>query len=122
MSTGLKAARKADAKVNAVGTMKTGVPLKVRMEGQVEEIDSVSDAADFLQRWPVERRGHIYRSALNACSAAIAAQISESDAIKVFTGFARVSGILVAESGPAMTLEARTVQSRMPKQGRQVPK
>nr|WP_284272699.1 DUF982 domain-containing protein [Mesorhizobium huakuii] len=108
--------------MNAVGTLKTGVPLKVSLEGQVEEIDSVSDAADFLQRWPIERRGHVYRSALNACSAAIAAQISESDAIKVFTGFARVAGILVAEGGPPMRLEARTVQSRMPKQGRQIPK
>ena len=115
-----KAARR--AKVNAVGTMKTGLPLKVRMDEQIEEIDNVSEAADFLQRWPLERRGHVYRSALNACSAAIAAQISEADAMKVFTGFARVTGILVAESGPAMTLEARTVQSRMPKQGRQAPK
>lgn len=115
-------ARDARAEVNAVGTMKTGVPLKVRMDEQVEEIDSVSDAADFLQRWPIERRGHVYRSALNACSAAIAAQISESDAIKVFTGFARVAGILVAEGAPPMRLEPRTVQSRMPKQGRQIPK
>ena len=105
-----------------MGTMKTGLPLKVSLNGHIEEIDSVSDAADFLQRWPVERRGHVYRSALNACSAAIAAQISESDAIKVFTGFARVAGILVEAGGPAMRLEARTVQSRMPKQGRQVPK
>jgi hypothetical protein len=102
--------------------MKTGVPLKVCLDEHVEEIDSVSDAADFLQRWPIERRGHVYRSALNACSAAIAAQISESDAIKVFTGFARVAGILVEASGPAMRLEPRTVQSRMPKQGRQMPK
>ena len=108
--------------MNAVGTMKTGVPLKVRIDGQIEEIDCVNDAADFLQRWPLERRGHVYRSALNACSAAIAAQISESDAMKVFTGFARVADILEAEGGPAMTLETRTVQSRMPKQGRQVPK
>jgi len=108
--------------VNAVGTLKTGVPLKVSLEGHVEEIDSVSDAADFLQRWPIERRGHVYRSALNACSAAIAAQISVSDAMKVFTGFARVAGILAAEAGPAMRLEPRTVQSRMPKQGRQIPK
>ncbi|MER8375545.1 DUF982 domain-containing protein [Mesorhizobium sp. M1338] len=102
--------------------MKTGVPLKVRMDGEIEEIDSVSEAADFLQRWPLERRGHVYRSALNACGAAIAAQISEADAMKVFTGFARVANILVAEGGPAMTLEAKTMQGRMPKQGRQVPK
>ncbi|TPK64316.1 DUF982 domain-containing protein [Mesorhizobium sp. B2-4-15] len=120
MSVGLKAPRR--PKVNVVGTMKTGVPLKVSLDGHVEEIDNVSDAADFLQRWPIERRGHVYRSALNACSAAIAAQISESDAIKAFTGFARVTGILVADSGPAMRLEPRPVQSRMPKQGRQAPK
>ncbi|TIT60064.1 MAG: DUF982 domain-containing protein, partial [Mesorhizobium sp.] len=50
------------------------------------------------------------------------AQISQSDAIKVFTGFARVTGILVAGGGPGMVLEPRTVQSRQPKQGRQVPK
>lgn len=98
------------------------MPLKIRFNGQLEDIDSVSDAADFLQRWPLERRGHVYRSALNACSAAIAAQISASDAMKVFTGFARVSGILVDGGGPGMMLEARTVQSRMPKQGRQMPK
>ena len=102
--------------------MKTGMPLKVRMDGQIEEIDCVSEAADLLQRWPLERRGHVYRSALNACSAAIAAQISECDAMKVFTGFARVADILVAEGEPAMMLEARTVQSRMPRQGRQIPK
>ncbi|AZV20934.1 DUF982 domain-containing protein [Mesorhizobium sp. M7A.F.Ca.CA.004.11.2.1] len=114
------AARK--AKVNAVGTMKTGVPLKVRVEDEIEEIDSVSEAADFLQRWPLERRGHVYRSALNACSAAIAAQISEADAMKVFTGFARVTGILVDEGNPAMAMDARSMQSRTPKQGRQMPK
>ncbi|TPI33056.1 DUF982 domain-containing protein [Mesorhizobium sp. B3-2-1] len=120
MSVGLNAAP--GPKVNAMGTMKTGVPLKVSLDGHVEEIENVSDAADFLQRWPIERRGHVYRSALNACSAAIAAQISQADAIKVFTGFARVAGILVAGGGPATMLERRTVQSRLPKQGRQMPK
>ncbi|MER8807143.1 DUF982 domain-containing protein [Mesorhizobium australicum] len=118
MSVGLKAAP--GPKVNAVGTMKTGVPLKVSLDGHVEEIETVSEAADFLQRWPIERRGHVYRSALNACSAAIAAQISQSDAMKVFTGFARVAGILVAGGGPATMLERRAAQQ--PKQGRQMPK
>ena len=101
--------------MNAVGTMKTGVPLKVRIDGQIEEIDCVNDAADFLQRWPLERRGHVYRSALNACSAAITAQISTVDALKAFTGFARVTGILVANDDPAMVFEPRSVQSRVPK-------
>ncbi|MFA6155586.1 DUF982 domain-containing protein [Mesorhizobium sp.] len=105
-----------------MGTMKIGMPVKVKFDGQVEEIDSVNDAADFLQRWPVERRGHVYRSALNACSAAITAQVSESDAMKAFTGFARVTGILVTEGGAAMMPEAGAVQSRMPDPGRHVPK
>jgi hypothetical protein len=98
-----------------VGTMRAGRPIRVSLDGQIEEIDSVNDAADFLQRWPVDRRGHVYRSALNACSAAIAAQISEADALKAFTGFARVTRILVANDDPAMVFERKSVQSRMPK-------
>jgi hypothetical protein len=95
--------------------MKTGVPVRVRLNGEIEDIDSVDDAADFLQRWPVDRRGHVYRSALNACSAAIAAQIPASDAIKAFTGFARVTGILMPTDDLRMKPEGGTPQSRMPK-------
>jgi hypothetical protein len=87
----------------------------VSFDGEVEEIGDVNAAADFLQRWPVDRRGHVYRSALNACSAAITAQISAADALKAFTGFARVTGILVANDDPAMTFDQKSVQSRMPK-------
>ena len=105
-----------------MGTMKIGEPIKVKLDEQVEAIDNVSDAADFLQRWPVERRGHVYRSALNACSAAITAQISESDAMKAFTGFARVTGILVTEGGQASMPEAGAVHGRMPNPGRHLPK
>jgi Protein of unknown function (DUF982) len=100
-----------------LGTMKTSLTVRVCLDGQTEDIENVNHASDFLQRWPIERRGHVYRTALNACSAAIAAQISASDAMKAFAGFARVSGILVP-SGEAMVLEQRTVQIRMPKQGR----
>jgi hypothetical protein len=109
-----------DAEVNVMGTMKVGVPLEVSLDGEIEEIETVSDAADFLQRWPVERRGHVYRSALNACSAAIAAQISEADAMKVFTGFARVTGILVDAGGPVKPFDARAAQGSS--QERQMPK
>lgn len=98
-----------------MGTMRTGRPITVSFDGETWVIDSVNDAADFLQRWPVDRRGHVYRSALNACSAAIAAQISTVDALKAFTGFARVTGILVANDDPAMVFEPRSVQSRVPK-------
>ena len=95
--------------------MRTGRPITVSFDGETWVIDSVNDAADFLQRWPVDRRGHVYRSALNACSAAITAQISTVDALKAFTGFARVTGILVANDDPAMVFEPKSVQSRMPK-------
>jgi len=95
--------------------MRTGRPITVSFDGETWVIDSVNDAADFLQRWPVDRRGHVYRSALNACSAAITAQISTVDALKAFTGFARVTGILVANDDPAMVFEPRSVQSRVPK-------
>lgn len=98
-----------------MGTMRTGRPITVSFDGETWVIDSVNDAADFLQRWPVDRRGHVYRSALNACSAAITAQISTVDALKAFTGFARVTGILVANDDPAMVFEPRSVQSRVPK-------
>ncbi|RUZ20935.1 DUF982 domain-containing protein, partial [Mesorhizobium sp. M7A.F.Ca.CA.001.04.1.1] len=39
-----------------------------------------------------------------------------------FTGFARVTGILVGEGNPPMAMDARSMQSRTPKQGRQMPK
>ena len=95
--------------------MRAGRPIRVSFDGQVEDIDNVNDAADFLQRWPVDRRGHVYRSALNACSAAMTAQISAADALKAFTGFARVTGILVPNDGPDIVFESKSVQSRMPK-------
>ncbi|ANT51031.1 DUF982 domain-containing protein [Mesorhizobium amorphae] len=95
--------------------MRTGRPIRVSFDGEIEDIEDVNAAVDLLQRWPVDRRGHVYRSALNACGAAIAAQISPDDALKVFTGFARVTGILVVDDDPAMVFEERSVQSRMPK-------
>jgi hypothetical protein len=98
-----------------VGTMRTQGPIRVSFDGEIEEIGDVNDAANFLKRWPTDRRGHVYRSALSACSAAIAAQISAADALKAFTGFARVSDILLPDDEPAIVFETRNVQSRMPK-------
>ena len=96
--------------------MRTQRPIKISFDGEVVDITDVNAAADFLQRGRVDRRGHVYRSALNACSAAMAAQISAADALKAFTGFARVTGILVpSDSGPDMMFEPRSIQSRMPK-------
>lgn len=63
----------------------------------VDEIGSVDQAQYFLQRWPGAREGPIYRRALNACSAAIAAQLSTEDARAAFASFARITGVLVNE-------------------------
>ncbi|UVK46727.1 DUF982 domain-containing protein [Mesorhizobium sp. AR07] len=72
------------------------MPITVVLNGETEEIGRVADAMDFLQRWPVDRRGPLYRTALKACGAAIAAQMSEEEAIAAFAGFARLTRVVVA--------------------------
>lgn len=62
-----------------------------------EEIKSVAEALIFLREWPVGRRGPVYRCALNCCSAAVAAQMSAEEARKSFSGFARITGLLVED-------------------------
>jgi hypothetical protein len=64
----------------------------------IDDIRSVEQALYFLQQWPGARQGPVYRAALNACSAAIAAQISTEDARKSFASFARITGTLVEEN------------------------
>ena len=72
-------------------------PVRIRLgRGEpVEEIESVADALVFLREWPANRRGPVYRSALNCCSAAKAAQLSAEQARKSFASFARITGLLV---------------------------
>lgn len=77
-------------------------PVRVSLgRGQpVQDIENVSEALAFLRDWPVGRRGPVYRCALNCCAAAMAAQMSAEEARKSFTGFARITGLLV-DSGPS---------------------
>jgi hypothetical protein len=70
----------------------------------VEEIDNVAEAIAFLREWPIGRRGPVYRCALNACAAAMAAQMSAEQARKSFAGFARITGLLVEDDMPAPQL------------------
>lgn len=63
----------------------------------VEEIDSVAEAMTFLREWPVGRRGPVYRCALNCCAAAMAAQMTAEEARRSFSGFARITGLLVED-------------------------
>jgi hypothetical protein len=67
---------------------------------EIEEIECVGQALAVLQAWPVGRRGPVYRCALNSCFAASAGQIPAEDARKSLMSFARITGILVADTPP----------------------
>lgn len=60
----------------------------------VEEVESVAEAMVFLRKWPIGRRGPVYRCALNCCSAALSGQMSSEEARKAFIGFARITRLL----------------------------
>jgi hypothetical protein len=65
-------------------------------DGQVmvEEIESLAHAFDFLQRWPDDRRGPVYDTALRACQRAYDGQVPLAVARDAFAGFARSVKIL----------------------------
>jgi hypothetical protein len=63
-------------------------------EGLVEEIATLEDAFDFLDRWPKNRRGVIYETARRACSRAFDSDYPLSAAREAFRGFARWARIL----------------------------
>lgn len=77
----------------------------------VEEIDNVAEAMVFLREWPVGRRGPVYRCALNCCAAAMAAQMTAEEARRSFTGFARITGLLV-DGGPSPVVAERHASAR----------
>ena len=83
-------------------------PVRITLgRGQpIQDIENVAEALAFLREWPVGRRGPVYRCALNCCGAAMAAQMSSEEARKSFSGFARITGLLV-DGGP-MALVAVT--------------
>ena len=74
----------------------------------VEDIDNVAEAMVFLRAWPIGRRGPVYRCALNACAAAMAAQMSAEQARKSFAGFARITGLLVESDMAAPPLAEKS--------------
>jgi hypothetical protein len=60
----------------------------------VEEIECLVDAFEFLERWPSDRRGPVYDTALRACQRAYDGQVSLAVARDAFAGFARSVKIL----------------------------
>ncbi len=71
------------------------VPVFVRTgEHLIQEILSLDDALDFLDEWPLSRKGTIYQTALRACSRAYNKDVPVSVARDAFVGFAKSAGIL----------------------------
>ena len=77
----------------------------------VVEVENVADALVFLREWPAGRRGPVYRCALNCCTAAMASQMSAEEARKSFSGFARITGLLV-DGGPSPVVAERQATAR----------
>jgi hypothetical protein len=82
----------------------------VSLNGVTEDIETIADALDFLQRWPVDRRGPVYRTALKACGAAVAAQMSDEEALLAFAAFAHLTRIIVANDAPGMPIHGEEIR------------
>lgn len=65
-------------------------PVFVRGEGHVvQKIACVMDAIEFLEEWPVERRGFLHSAASDACYSAYDGRKSVEAANKAFASWAR---------------------------------
>ena len=70
------------------GTFKQ--PIFVRDEGYVlRKIECVMDAIEFLEEWPVERRGLLHAAACETCCSAYDGRKSVEAAHKTFATWAR---------------------------------
>ncbi|TIO11079.1 DUF982 domain-containing protein [Mesorhizobium sp.] len=74
-------------------------PVLVR-NGQflIEEIGCLAEAFEFLEGWPKDRRGPIYKTAFRACERAHAGGVPLSVAHDAFASFARSAKILEGAS------------------------
>ena len=67
-------------------------------DGQsVQEIEDLDQAIRFLRDWPAGRRGPVYQTALNGCTAAKEGYLTVEEARKSLCGFARITGIMESE-------------------------
>jgi len=75
------------------GTFKQ--PIFVNDDGFVlRKIEHVMDAIEFLEEWPVERRGLLHAAASEACYSAYDGRKSVEAAHKTFTTWARRVGVI----------------------------
>ncbi|MDI6025877.1 DUF982 domain-containing protein [Corticibacterium sp. UT-5YL-CI-8] len=82
-------------------------PVFVTIDHEAEEITSVTQAIEFLRRWPQGRRGPVYRCAVNCCQGAMDGSIDVEAARKGFVSFARISGVLNREMAMPMMVGGR---------------
>ena len=76
----------------------------------VLEIYDVRHATEFLMAWPETRQTKAHQQALGACLSAAADAMPAEDARQLFVRFARLAGILSADTPPrrkAATTSAR---------------
>jgi len=59
----------------------------------IQEIYSLDDAIDFLEKWPLNRRGPIYETALRACHRAYSGDVSLCVGRNAFIGFTKSAGV-----------------------------
>ena len=81
-------------------------PVFVRDDGyRAQKIGCVMDAIEFLEEWPVERRGLLHAAASDACYSAYDGRKSVDAAQKAFTTWARKVDVIedVPAAPPWMT-------------------
>ncbi|SFP05173.1 Protein of unknown function [Mesorhizobium sp. NFR06] len=80
-------------------------PVFVGEDGYIQKIDCVMDAIEFLEEWPVERRGLLHAAACEACYSAYDGRKPVEAAHKAFTAWARKIGVIkdVPPAPPWMT-------------------
>lgn len=59
--------------------------------GTRRELKTLFDLLDFLNEWPIARRGPVYLTAYRACTAALAGQVTSEQARQAFLSFVRLS-------------------------------
>src|SRR3954469_7647314 len=79
------------------------IVIETNVPGRLRTINTVQDAARVLLYWPPEKRGDTWRTACEACRAALAGMGNANTARREFLKAAMVAGIFVGEGVPAFS-------------------
>jgi Protein of unknown function (DUF982) len=101
----------------AVNDRTFGSPVFVKSSTHlIHEIVTLEDALDFLEEWPLARRGPIYETALKACHRAYIRDVPLDVGLKAFVGFAKSAGIYekLENMFPSLATARRSGPSGLP--------